>query len=123
MPSRVEIVRLQRKAQRDRQGHYLASGAKVADLVHEYVLLAQQGNWDALYKKIDDNTQQSDTHPNAVIWALLILITKYANARGQSFVPIAKQYAAAMWARPGSEDMHRAMKALQEAGVILPDIN
>lgn len=120
-PPQLEVVRLQRKANRDRQGNYLASGARVAELIVEYITLAQQGKWKKLYEALDDNTQKADTHPNAVIWALLIVMTQYANGRGHSLVPVFRRYAELMRAKMGSTDMAEAMRRLHEAGVVLPE--
>jgi hypothetical protein len=107
-------------AQRTRSGSYLASGYKTALRVAEYAELAQQGNWEGLYAKIDNSTRDADAHPNAVIWALLILITKYANAKGQSFVPVARKYIDLMRA-DGSADTAQAIAALREHGIVMPD--
>lgn len=106
--------------QRTKDGTYLASGYKTAIRVAEYAEMAQRGDWEKLYAAIDKNTRDSDAHPNAVIWALMILITKYANGRGQSFVPVARQYIDLMRA-DGSATTAQAIANLRKHGVTLPD--
>lgn len=55
--------------------------------IRQYILVAQNGNVRTLQDEIDKHTQDIQTHPNAVIYELVVILLSLYRGMGRSPIP------------------------------------